>query len=268
MIVDHSSMKLGKNERRYDQRTMRLGRYLPAVLPVPETLIDYSNGVTDWGLMLNGPNDYPDPAVKDGLGDCTMAGCAGLIQLATMNDVTRVPQGMVTPTDATVLSYYEKWCGFDPKNPATDEGGVELDVLNLWRQQGFDGHKLLGYAAIDIHNYRHVQYALNEFNVYLGVELPVSAQTQDTWDVVSNDGGVWGGHCVTGVGYNDGDPTSKLIRFRSWGKIMEMTIDFWNKYVSEAYALMLEDFEGAHSRGPDGFDLVAWNADLGSITSA
>ena len=254
-MVDHSSMKLGKNERRYDQRTMRLGRYLPAVLPVPETLIDYSNGVTDWGLMLN-----------DSLGDCTCAAACHLVQLATMNDALNNP-GEVTLPDSVVLDLYERWCGYNPADPSTDQGGVELDVLNLWRQQGISGHKLLSYAAINRANYRHLQYAINEFNVYIGVELPVSAQNQETWDVVPDDGGVWGGHAVCLTGYDDSG-TEPIIKLVSWGKHMAMTLRFWNKYVSEAYALMLEDFEGAHSRGPDGFDLAAWNADLGSITSA
>ena len=156
-------MKLGKNPVRHDPRTMKMAKYLPDTLPTPEMLIDYSNSVTDWGLMLN-----------DTLGDCTCAAACHLVQLATMNDAINNP-GRVTLPDSAVLDLYERWCGYDPNDPNTDQGGVELDVLNLWRQQGISGHKLLSYAAIDRTNYRHVQYAINEFNVYIGVELPVSA---------------------------------------------------------------------------------------------
>jgi hypothetical protein len=185
-----------------------------------------------------------------------------------MNDVDKSEGQMQTLPDSVVLDLYERWCGYDPNNPdATDNGGVELFVLNRWRQEGIQGHRLLSYAAIDLHNYRHLQYAINKFNVYIGVELPVSAQNQETWDVVADDGGKWGGHAVCLTGYDD-TKYEPIIEFVSWGKHMAMTLRFWNKYVSEAYALMLEDWEGSKSHGPEGFDVVAWQSDLKQITAA
>jgi C1A family cysteine protease len=84
--------------------------------------------------------------------------------------------------------------------------------------------------------------------------------------VAPNDGGVWGGHAVCLTGYDDSGSVP-VIQLVSWGKHMAMTLPFWNKYVSEAYALMLEDWEGSKSRGPDGLDLAAWNSDLTRITA-
>ena len=256
-MADHSAMKLGKQDARYDRRTMKLSKYVPRLLPIAETQIDYSNRVADWGMMLN-----------DKLGCCTCAAACHLVQLATMNDVDKHQGVMETPPDAVVLDLYERWCGYDPNDPyATDNGGVELDVLNRWRREGVAGHKLLSYAAINRTNYRHLQFAINEFNVYIGVELPVSAQDQETWDVVKEDGGDWGGHAINLTGYDDTDPDNKIIQFVSWGKPMGMTLRFWNRYVSEAYALMLEDWEGSKSHGSAGVDLVAWQADLEQITA-
>ena len=256
-MVDHSAMKLGKRNVRFDHRTMKMAKYLPPLMPLAEAQIDYSNGVTDWGKMLN-----------DTIGDCTCAAACHLIQLATMNDVDKSQGRMQTLPDSVVLDLYERWCGFDPKNPiATDNGGVELDILNHWRQEGIQGHRLLSYAAIDLRKYRHLQYAINKFNVYIGVELPVSAQNQETWDIVGNDGGRWGGHAIGLTGYDD-TGSEPIIQFVSWGKHMAMTLRFWTKYVSEAYALMLEDFEGSKSHGPEGFDVVGWQSDLAQITAA
>lgn len=107
-------MKLGKKTRRYDRRTLRLARYLTPALPPPPPSVANSQGITNWGMMLN-----------DNLGDCTIAGVAHAVQVWTLSHGNEV-----TVPDPTVLQYYEQWDGYDPSNPASDQGGVELDVLN------------------------------------------------------------------------------------------------------------------------------------------
>ncbi len=127
-------MKLGKLPRRHDPRTLKMARYLAPALPAPPAHVDYTRGVADWGMMLN-----------DQLGDCTIAAVAHAIQAWTLNAGSGADVA-----DSTVQLYYEKWDGYNPADPSSDQGGVELDVLNNWRQQGFAGHGLDAYVSIDL----------------------------------------------------------------------------------------------------------------------
>lgn len=244
-MADHSRMKLGKKPRRFDQRTLRLARYLTPALPPPPPSVTNSQGITAWGMMLN-----------DNLGDCTIAGVAHAIQVWTLSQGSEV-----TVPDSTVLQYYEQWDGYNPSNPASDQGGVELDVLNDWRQQGFAGHSLMAFADPDPQDKLHVQQAVALFGgLYIGVELPLSAQTQDVWDVDTGPNGKpgsWGGHCVFVPGY---DATG--LTCITWGAPKKMTWGFWGTYCDEAHALLSPDWQP-----PAGFDMAALQADLAAVTA-
>jgi len=201
MSIDHSHLHLGKRPRRHDLRTLMMARYLTGALPAAPARVDYTHGITDWGMMLN-----------DQLGCCTIAAVAHAVQTWTANAIGRE----LTVPDSTVLACYEKWDGYNPADPSTDQGGVELDVLKHWRQQAFDGNSLDAFVAIDLSGVRspgsEVQTAIWLFGgAYIGLELPISAQDQDVWDVPAQPGpkdepGSWGGHAVYLVGYDLGLP--------------------------------------------------------------
>lgn len=236
-MPDHSQMKLGKLTPKRDSRTLRLSMYLTPELPQPPFSVDNSGGRTDWGVMLN-----------SSLSCCTIAGCGHALQSWT---------GCTVP-DSTILSYYETWDGYNPSDPSTDGGGVELDVLNNWRKNDFAGHKILGYATINPRNPTHVEQAIQLFGgTYAGIELPVTAQSQSIWDVAPTKGrdaypGSWGGHCVWVLGY---DPN--YLTCVTWGKLLKMTWGFWDTYCSEAYAIL-----SAEWKPPVGFDLASLQSDL------
>ena len=188
-MVDHSRMKLGRKAVKSDSRTLKLSRYVKPTLPPAPPVVDWSKGLTEWGLMLN-----------DKLGDCTIAGAAHAVQVWTMNTGS-----MVTVPDPVILNYYETWDGYQPGNPATDTGGVEMDVLKNWQKQGFDKHRLLAYTEAAWTNLEEVRQAMHLFGgMYIGLNLPNTAKTQDIWDVVPNGGpesqaGSWGGAlCLRG----------------------------------------------------------------------
>lgn len=247
-MADHSLMRLGKRPPKVDSRTLRLARYFTAELAPPPLSLMWTKSVTSFGMMLN-----------DQLGCCTEAGKGHAIQVWTLNTGT-----MVTVPDSVVLSAYETECGYDPSDSATDQGGVEIDVLNDWRQNGFGGHTLSGYASINPANVIHVRQAIQLFGgTYIGLELPLSAQTQDEWDADSSSNGqpgTWGGHCVFCVGY-DADGVWCI----TWGQLKKMTWAFWNKYCSEAYALWSPDWTAVNC--PVGVDTSAWQTDLQLVTN-
>ena len=248
-MADHSNMRLGRKAIKTDTRTLALGDYITPGLPPPPPAADWTKGITAWGMMLN-----------DTLGDCTIAGAAHAVQVWTANT-----GAMVTVPDPTVESYYEKWDGYLPGNPSTDNGGVELDVLNDWQKHGFAGNKLVAFADPKPFNLVQIRQSIALFGgIYIGMALPVTAQKQEVWDVVPKGGGnakpgSWGGHCVFVPKYDQNGFTCI-----TWGQLKTMTLAFWKKYCDEAHTLLGQGWLAAKG-APNGFDQAQLLADLKAI---
>lgn len=262
-MFNPATVKLGKLPVKHDPRTLRLARYFTAELPPPPPSRIWSNGLADWGMFAN-----------DTLGDCTIAGIPHGIMGWTMN--TGV---MATFTAAQAISYYMQWDGYNPANPATDQGGVCLDVLKDWKAQGFAGHQIAAFASVLPANQQHVMQAINLFGgLYTGVALPMTAQAQvgGLWDVVPpkqkrwfhihkfgvdpSTPGSWGGHCVWIIDYDAIGPTCV-----TWGALQKMTWAYWSKYFDEAYAIISPDFINAAGMAPNGFALADLESDVTQI---
>jgi hypothetical protein len=239
-----SNLKLGKLPPKLDSRTLRLSKYIGS-LPVPPDSCDQTGGVTQFGMMINGPNSYGNNIPLDGLGDCTCAAVGHGDQISTLN----TPEGEKTPPDQMILNLYENCCGYVPGDPSTDNGGIVINVLNYVKKHGL-GHKevthhqkyrLRGYADTDPGNSTHVKQAIQTFGmVDIGLQLPISAQSQTVWDVASGPNarpGTWGGHSVVVVAY-----TPETLTCVTWGALQEMTWAFWNKYVDESHALFYQSW--------------------------
>jgi hypothetical protein len=251
-------MKLGRKAIKTDSRTLRLASYLTPTLPPPPTACDWTRGRTDWGMMLNGP-DPAEPAYPEGLGDCTIAGCAHAVQVWSANTT-----GEVTVPDSSILHYYEKWDGYKPQEPDTDQGGIELDVLNDWKKHKFANNALLAFADANAKNLTEIRQSIALFGgVYIGLSLPLTAQHQAVWDLVSPTGdgepNSWGGHCVFVPKYDENGFTCV-----TWGGLKTMTAAFWNAYCDEAHTLLGADWLTAKG-SPSGFDQEQLLADLQAI---
>ena len=250
-MVDHSAMLLGKLPPRIDHRTLRLARYLRALPPPPPTA-DWTGKLTNPGMMLN-----------DRLGDCTCAAIGHLIQIWTSESGSEL-----TLSDQDVLALYEKACGYNPTDPSTDQGGIELDVLNYWKKNPVGGATLDAYCAVSPTATGSVRSAIWLFGgAYIGLALPISAQTQDVWDLdptnsLSTDPGSWGGHAVVVNAYD-----TKTLTCVTWGTLKKMTWDFFKVYCDEAYACLSKDWLESNPDSPSGFDWVTLEADLASITA-
>jgi hypothetical protein len=248
-------MKLGRKAVKTDSRTLRVADYATKALPSPPKTADWTRGVKDWGQFLN-----------DQLGDCTVAAAIHALQVFSLNASTEL-----TFTDVDALKYYEAWCGYDPSNPLSDQGGIELDVLNSWKNQELAGHALKAFAAVNPKDPVEVRTAISLFGgIYIGLSLPSSAQnevggtwTSEAWyDPFDSKyrAGSWGGHAVF-VPYYDADGPVCV----TWGGLQRMTWAFWAAYVDEAYALLSPDFLRANGTDPAGFDMAALEADLAAI---
>lgn len=247
---------LGKKPARRDHRTLLLAKYLSAAV-TPPPAVDWSAKVTSLGMMGN-----------DAVGDCTCAAAAHLRQVWTANTSSEV-----TTSDADVLKAYEDVGHYVPGNPSTDNGCVELDVLNYWRSTGIGGDKILAYAALHLRSKSHVQNAVSLFGgVTIGIQLPLTAQEQTDqglWWVTTAPGaaasgddapGSWGGHEVAVVGYD-----ARTLTVVTWGKLVKMTWAFFFTYVDEGYAVLSQDWASGAKVAPSGFSFAQLQADLAAV---
>jgi len=250
-MTDHSGMQLGKKAVRHDPRTLKMAKYMNlADLPMPPKTLNWGVNVRLWPMMKNNE-----------IGDCAWASAGHLIQLWTAAKGT-----MYVPPDDQIVDAYSKATGYNPADPSTDRGTVELDALNYWRNTGIAGHKIGAYMAINLGNDGHVKTAIWMFGgIYIGLDLPVTAQNQDIWDYESKAGnnsnpGSWGGHAVPIIGYS-----KDTLLCVTWGEVKEMTWDFWDAYADEAYAVLGNDWIAGVRLAPSGFDLATLQADLNAL---
>src|SRR5580704_7817183 len=160
--VDPRKLKLGKQVARHDPRTLLLAAYLTPALPTAPASFDLTSKVQAWGMMDN-----------DQIGDCTCAAAGHLIMEWTANAKKKGS----TPTDTQIVAAYSAITGYNPATGANDNGAVEIDVLNFWRQSGIAGHKIGAYMALEPANHNHIMDSVYIFGgCYIGLQLPISAQ--------------------------------------------------------------------------------------------
>ena len=250
-MIDHSQMKLGKMAARHDKRTLQLAAYLKTNLPKPPATKTWSSKVSHWPMYGN-----------DTLGDCTCAAAGHQIQAWTAD----AQKKEVDVSDAAVLTMYEAVSGYRPGHPDTDNGAVELDVLKYWRKTGIGGHRIGAFMAVSPQSTMLVKDGVYLFgSIYTGIELPITAQRQKVWDVPPGGAvgngypGSWGGHAVPVLDYG-----MRGLTCVTWGALQQMTWAFVQTYMSEAYAILSQDFLNA-GKAPNGFDLAQLQADLSAL---
>jgi hypothetical protein len=214
-------------------RAAKLESFLAQALPDVPTSVDYTSGITNWGMMLN-----------DQLGDCTIAGPGHLVQAWTA-----MAGSEVTVSDSAIETAYENWDGYVLGDPATDNGGDILTVCQDWQAQGLDGHGISAYAEVNPCTQLRIQQGIYLFGgLNSGVSLPLSAQGQvgSVWDVTGdgqtgdNAPGSWGGHCTAIIGY---DPDG--ITLITWGAKQRATWRFVLAYYDEHVAIISPDWKNA-----------------------
>jgi hypothetical protein len=243
--------KLGKLPVRTDVRTLHVARYVDrGELPAPPPALDLADRVGDWPMYAN-----------DRIGDCTIAAAGHMVEAWTAESRGRP----VAVSERSVLDAFDHVKRIDPATG--EEGAVVLDVLGYWRRQGIGRHRIGAYAQVPVHDHMLARASAWLFGgLYVGVELPLTARDQRVWDWTGAlDGparpGSWGGHAVDLVRYDrDG------LTVVTWGKLQDVTWEFWDRYCDEVYAILSSDFL-AQGKAPNGFDLAALKADLQLVTA-
>jgi hypothetical protein len=251
-----SSCKLGKLPPRHDRRTLRFARYvLPSSLPpLPQWVRWSQNATQPWGMMLN-----------DRLGDCTCAGAGHAIQTWSANHGNEI-----TLADSDILSAYSAISGYDPATGANDNGAVELDVLNYWRNTGVGGHRIGAFVSLQPQDQREVQEAIYLFGgVYIGLALPAAIEGQSIWKAPhfhfdfghpAWQPGSWGGHAVFCIDFD-----AQYVTCVTWGALLKMDWAFFATYCDEAYGIISPEWVNDTTKAPNGFDMFSLNQDLQAV---
>lgn len=200
-------------------------------------------------------------------GDCVPAGAAHIVMAwhAEQNKAVRFSM-------QAVLADYGFVTGFDPSNPASDQGTSVGDYAAYWRKTGIkdgDGHVhfLAAYLDLTTKGVDEINAACYLFGaVGLGLALPAIAMDQfnndEPWDIPQNgtseDAGL---HFVVLLGF---DGTYYYVA--TWGQVQRMTPAFLRVYLAEAMAFLSEDMlTGGLSI--DGFDMGQLTRDLALLGS-
>lgn len=230
-------------------------------IALPPASCDYTVGLpASLGMMGN-----------DSLGDCTCAALGHALQVWSANANPPID----TEPDANIISLYSQACGYQG-NAATDQGGVEQDVLTYAILSGIpvgnggaQRHRITAFVEVDTRNLDDVKIAINDCGVcYIGFNVPsYLPMTPGTpWDVQpSADFTIVGGHAVVLAGYNDATQMFKLI---SWGAVYEMTYAFFQEFCDEAYAIADADWIKATGTSPGGLSITDLETQMQAIKSA
>src|ERR1017187_2728631 len=248
--VNMQNYKTGKLPVKYDLRNLRMGKYLIAQLPPPPASCTSLQRV--YAALKQ-----PDPSVlfpmdgNDQYGDCTFAAKAHAVTLyrglVGQSDIMAGPQ---------VVNSYLAFTG------GQDTGCTGLAVLNDWRQNAFDGDKIIAYVSIVPTDHQAVMHAIHLFGgVYLGFQVQQGAQ--DDFDA----GRVWTPGPLTGDGHAGFaaayDRTGWAVL--TWGATQGGTWAWWDECVAEAYCILPP--EAAQPGFCPGFDMAQLQTDLALVTA-
>ncbi|MGA2424096.1 MAG: hypothetical protein ABSG07_08845 [Terriglobales bacterium] len=252
-MFDYTKVKLGKQTAHHDSRVPMLSKYTASLPPAPAAT-SYDSKITNLGMMLNNT-----------LGDCTCAAVGHVIQQWT----AEAQKKQVIIPDPDILKLYEVVGHYNPDNPKTDRGAIEINVLNYWLANPFVGNKLSAFCALEPQNLQDIKDAVYIFgNCYIGLQMPLSAQGQTVWTLPPGGAtgkgapGSWGGHAVPIVAYD-----ARGLTCITWGELIRMTWQFWNAYCDEAYGLLSPDWIAA-GKAPSGFDSQQLITDMGELKAA
>jgi len=241
--------KLGKLPARPDAIKQKFGTFFhAAALPKPTLVFGRPDLVKEWGMLAN---DKVSCCVWSGGPHEHMLWCA-------WGGMQHCP----TFTDQNVLSDYSAVTGFNPNDPATDQG-TDMQVAASYRKNtgiidsSGTRHKIAAYVSLKPGDLDQLALATYLFGaVGLGIEMPTSTMDQfdndEPWNPVSG-AKIEGGHYVPCIGRNH----AGNFLIVTWGRLHAVTPAFISKYMDEGIVYL--SFEQMKETGlsPRGFDRAA-----------
>jgi hypothetical protein len=237
-----AELKLGKLPPVIDERTIKLSAILKTEL-LPELPASYDIdevlGVSD-NFMFNNST----------YGDCVIAA-----QAHQTLRFEKFEQGCQIPiTDKEVVDEYHKQAGNLPG--WEDRGLILLNAIKKWRKEGWTvngkTYTIYAFASVDWKNHDQVKqciYLLGGVNFGMAVFQTDIDQFNagEPWTITPYNSSLRGGHGVYAPAYkyrlNPCDHcatgwTEDYISCVTWGRRQNMSWEFWDARVDEAYGIV------------------------------
>jgi hypothetical protein len=224
-----------------------LSEYLRSPLPQPAYPVDVSAGITDWGMLGNGP-DKSCTSHPEGVGDCTFAG-------RQHNKIAKAAVGHETERWETSNALVAEYLQYDH---GQDKGANIADQHLYWYKAG----KILGFAPVDHTEPAAVDAAMAAFHgAYVGVNLTDDAEQlfgeHEPWTVAAGEQpDPTEGHCIVKIAA-DGRQFDTWV---TWGAIQKSTLAWTTACLDEAWVIITQ--EDARSVN---LDIDALRADIDAL---
>jgi hypothetical protein len=225
-----------------------LSGYLTAPLPPPAYPVDVTAGITDWGMLGNGP-DPTCTTYPNGVGDCTFAG-------RQHYKMAKAAAGGETEQWETSNDLVAEYLTYDH---GQDQGAQIADLLLYWYKAG----TILGFAPLDHTNTAEVDSAMAAFHgAYVGVNLTNDAdqlfEQQQPWTTANGEQpNPNEGHCILKVA---ADGPAGLDSWVTWGAVQRSTLGWTQACLEEAWVIITqEDAQAAN------LDLAKLQADINAL---
>jgi hypothetical protein len=196
---------------------------------------------------------------NEAYGDCVYASKAHWIMMTTANG-----DGIVVPSVVEVLNAYASATGFNPFDPATDQGDTLAHGMEFMCRVGMSGQKVDAFAEVDFHDIGAMKQSIHLMGgIDLGVQLPRSAMEafgKTVWSDTS-DTDIMGGHCVPVFAYDQHE-----VVLVTWGASQIATWEWVLKYADEAVApIFFAWVQNSENCTPDNFNRAQLEADLRTL---
>jgi hypothetical protein len=224
-----------------------LSSYLRTPLPAPSYPLDVTAGISEWGMLGNGP-DPTCTTYPDGVGDCTFAG-------RQHYRMAKAGAGGESEQWETSDQLVAEYLAYDQ---GKDQGANIADLLLFWYNAG----AILAFAPVDHSDPAAVDAAMAAFHgAYVGVNLT------DDADTLFGQGQPWttaggqqpdpsDGHCIVKVAA-DG---SQFDTWVTWGALQRSTLAWTAACLDEAWVVITqEDADAAN------LDVAALRADIDAL---
>lgn len=234
-------MRLGKQPKKYDRRTLQLGRYLP-LLPAPPAVVDHASRLpADLGQMGN-----------DRYGSCTISAAGHMVQSWSVY----AERGLQTIPDDQIIATY---LAISPR----DQGAFMLDALNYWRKTGVGPDKIEAFVETAPSDLTQAKLAIQYFgSCYIGMALP-DVNTFGPWTTPSGRPNPYNGHAVNLCAYDDG---RQMFKVATWGEIWDLSYSWFQAYADECYAVLNDlSLIAASGATPEGFKWTALQEDMAHL---
>jgi hypothetical protein len=224
-----------------------LSGYLTAPLPPPVYPVDVSAGITDWGMLGNGP-DPTCTTYPNGVGDCTFAG-------RQHYRMAKAAAGGETEQWETSNDLVAEYLTYDH---GQDQGANMADLLLYWYKAG----TILAFAPLDHTKPAEVDSAMAAFHgAYVGVNLTDDAdqlfEQRQPWTTANGEQpNPSQGHCIVKVA---ADGTG-LDSFVTWGAVQQSTLAWTQACLEEAWVVITHE----DAQSPN-LDLPKLQADINAL---